>query len=232
MAAPSRRALLALAALAALPFLPDRSTAGSSHEPAAAEPAPLAAQYRAVWQGAGRPARTETWTFYRDAQRIALLKPQEQEVWLRDRSGVRLQRLFHADRTLVDYSAGELRTLRIEAEWSALATLFDERLLARLRRPRGDHWAGRLGDERLTLQWDPQRRLPVTLVRQGPHGTLTLTRLAVAAGMVPPHWPPPTPDRDDYDRLDAADFGDRADDPFVRRLLAREVRLGWRQHAD
>jgi hypothetical protein len=228
MATPSRRALLACASLAVLPALPGRAAAGSSDEPAADDLMPLAAQYRATWQGTRRPARGEVWTFYRENRRIALLKPQEQEIWLRDRSGVRLQRLFDSERTLVDYSAGELRTLRIEAEWPALATLFDERLMAQLRRQQGDRWSGRLGVEQLTLQWDPQRRLPVMLSRRGPHGTLTLTRLAVAAGTPPPHWPLPTPDRDDYDRIDAADFGDRADDPFVRRLLAREVRLGWR----
>lgn len=228
--AASRRTVLAWLGTAPLAAL---CADGSFDEPVVDGIAPpLAAQYRATWQPTGGRARSETWTFHRAARYIALLKPGEDEVWLRDRSGVRLQRLFHADRKLVDYSAGELRTLRIDADWRALSTLFDERAMTALRKTGSDRFTGRLGDEQVTLQWDRRGRLPVTLVRQGPHGRLQLTRLAVATGPVPAPWPQPTPDRDDYDRLDAADFGDRSDDPFVRRLLAREVRLGWRQHGD
>lgn len=206
-------------------------TTGRAGEPSSSSPpdlAPLAARYRATLASAHGPERIETWTFHRDARRIALLKPTEDEVWLRDASGVRLQRLFHPERRLVDYSAGELRTLRVDARWTALATLFDEALLARLT-PLGDgRYAGRLGDENLTVQWDGEHRLPRSLERHGGQGRLRLEQLAVRAPTAP-DWPQPTPDRPDYERLDAADFGDLPHDAFVQRLLAREARLGWRR---
>lgn len=195
---------------------------------------PLAARYAVTLQRAGqrfvdsRPLQRETWTFYRDAQRIALLKPREEEVWLRDASGIRLQRLFHDERRLVDYSAGELRTLRIDVRWEALGWLFDPSS-ATLRRTGHGRFAGHMGADHVTLQWDAQHALPRTLRREGPQGRLQLTLLAVVSGREPPPaWPRPSSDRSDYARMDAADFGDLPDDPFVQRLLARDARSGWR----
>lgn len=210
----TRRASIAL-------LLAGVSRAGSAAEPVAGQGlpwVPLAARYRVRRQAVHEPAHLETWTFCRAADRIALLKPTEEEVWLRDAAGIRLQRIFHPQRKLVDYSAGELRTLRIDARWAALGLLFDPSPGMRQR------------DEQITLQWDRAHDLPRSLLRRSARGRLQLTQTAVSIGPLPAAWPQPSADRTDYDRLDAADFGDMPDDPFVQQLLARESRLGWRAH--
>lgn len=195
---------------------------------------PLVAQYRVTMQAKGQPARTETWTLWRDAQRIALIKATTEEVWQRDPSGIRLQRLYHNDHKLVDYTAGELRTMMIDARWLPLGTLIDEALLPQLRRsgpattPR---YSGQLQGEQIDLQWDAARRLPIRLSRRTAKGSVHFQRLAVHT-QAPMRWPVPTPDRSDYDRLDAADFGDMEGDPFVRKVLAQDVRIGWRVDHD
>ncbi|MEO8297542.1 MAG: hypothetical protein ABI574_06995 [Burkholderiales bacterium] len=194
---------------------------------------PLVAQYRVTLQAAGQPRRVETWTFWRDARRIALIKGSEEEVWQREPAGIRLQRLYHADHKLVDYTPGELRTLQVNARWLPLGTLIDEALLPTLRR-RGTaalpHYSGRVRGEQIDLQWDPARRLPLQMTRRSAQGSVQFQRLAVQAepGQAPPQWPVPTPDRSDYDRVDAADFGDMEGDPFVRKVLAQDMRRGWR----
>lgn len=194
----------------------------------AADWQPLAAQYRVTLRTGHGPVRNETWTLHRDARRIALIKAEQEEVWLREPSGIRLQRLFHVDHKLVDYSAGELRTLGIDAHWAALGTLFDETLLTQLKKTGTRHYAGRLGSETIALEWDADQRLPLRLSRRSEHGSVLMERLAVVTADAPMRWPHPSPDRSDYDRLDAADFGDMEGDPFVRKVLAQEVRIGWR----
>lgn len=191
---------------------------------------PLVAQYRVTLRAAGQPQRVETWTLWRDAQRIALIKATTEEVWLRDPSGIRLQRLYHSDHKLVDYTAGELRTMRIDARWLPLGTLIDETLLPQLKRsgkavtPR---YTGTVQGEKIDLQWDATQRLPIQLTRISTKGSVQFQRLAVHT-QAPLRWPVPTPDRSDYDRLDASDFGDMEGDPFVRKVMAQDVRMGWR----
>lgn len=191
---------------------------------------PLVAQYRVTMRTTGQPTRVETWTLWRDTQRIALIKATTEEVWLRDASGIRLQRLYHNDHKLVDYNAGELRTMRIDARWLPLGTLIDETLLPQLRRtgpaatPR---YTGTVQGEKIDLQWDATQRLPRQLTRISAKGRVQFQRLAVHA-QAPMRWPAPSPDRSDYDRLDAADFGDMESDPFVRKVMAQDVRMGWR----
>lgn len=209
----------------------------ASTAPAAEPPAtpltdwqPLVAQYRVTMRSTSQPARVETWTLWRDAQRIALIKASTEEVWQRDTSGIRLQRLYHNEHKLVDYTAGELRTMMIDARWLPLGTLIDETLLPQLRRsgpattPR---YSGTVQGEQITLQWDAAQRLPLQLTRTSPKGSVQFQRLAVHA-QPPLRWPVPTPDRSDYDRVDAADFGDMESDPFVRKVMAQDVRMGWR----
>lgn len=205
--------------------------------PAAEQPAsplidwqPLVAQYRVTMRANGQPARMETWTLWRDAQRIALIKASTEEVWQRDPSGIRLQRLYHNEHKLVDYTAGELRTMMIDARWLPLGTLIDEAVLPTLRKsgpaatPR---YSGALQGEHIDLQWDATQRLPIQLTRRTAKGSVQFQRLAVHA-QAPLRWPVPTPDRSDYDRVDASDFGDMENDPFVRKVMAQDVRMGWR----
>jgi hypothetical protein len=207
------------------------STATSASTAALADWAPLVAQYRVTLQAGKQTPRTETWTFWRDSRRIALIKGSEEEVWLREPSGIRLQRLYHQDHKLVDYSAGELRTMQIDARWLPLGTLIDETLLQRLRKTGGkgglQRYIGQLQGEQIELLWDSQQRLPVQLSRRSAKGSTRFERLAVHAE-APMRWPAPSADRSDYDRIDAADFGDMEYDPFVRKVLAQDVRMGWR----
>lgn len=205
----------------------------------AAEPsdwAPAVASYRVTLRrGTDAAPLVQTWTLWRDPQRIALVKPGEVEVWWREPSGIRLERTYHADRRVVEYSAGELRTLQIDVRWLALGTLFDEDLLARLQR--GDTilqgrqpvvaYSGQVGRESVALQWDPAWRLPVHLTRRSAAGSVTFERLAVHAE-APAGWAPLGAGSDDYLRIDAADFGDMAGDPFVRKAQAQDVQRGWR----
>jgi len=71
------------------------------------EAAPIASRYAVTIERAGSGAsrvkpQQHTWYFYRDAQRVALLKGAVEEVWFRDaQHRVSFERVFHDDERVV-----------------------------------------------------------------------------------------------------------------------------------
>lgn len=208
-----------------------------------AQPAPLAARFgvsvTAPAKGGAKASapRSATWTFVRDAERVALLKGNIDEVWFRDSRGLlSFERVFHDEQRVADYSAGELATLGVQADWTALSSFIDPRELAALkivaRSGRGPAERIRLvgsgGGQSLSVDWLPALQLPAKVVRQGRDGSVTRIELAQHATTAPAAWPVPGARSDGYLRLDAADFGDMAYETVVRQSEALDVRAGWR----
>ena len=195
----------------------------------------LAAQFRVTLARPGRPVQQQTWQLTRDDTLITWLKgPATEERWHRDRSGIRLERVMRNDRHVIEYSAGELRTLEVAVDWPTLGSLFPAASLALLkpgaplRAGQPQRWVGRIGAEQIDLLWDPLKQLPIWLARKGPNGRVLFKRVALHPN-APPGWPRAGADTDDFQRLDAADFGDMAYNPVVRRARAEDERAGWRK---
>ena len=215
--------------------------AGPAGDAAASAGLPaLAAQFRVTLTRPGQPARQQTWQLTRSDSLITWLKgPDTEELWRRDSSGIRLERVLRSDRHVIDYSAGELRALEVMVDWADLATLFPAAQLALLKarptaRPAGQaqHWVGRIGSEQVDLQWDRVAQLPLRLARNGRSGRVLFERIALQAS-APASWPQAGAGIDDFQRVDAADFGDMAYNPVVRKAHALDERAGWRRpHAD
>ncbi len=71
-------------------------------------------------------APAQDWYISRQRNELRLLKGEMEEVWRRDPAGrISFERIFHADRKVVSYSDGELRTLGLAPDWDALAALAD-----------------------------------------------------------------------------------------------------------
>lgn len=206
------------------------------------EAAPIAARYvvtieRAV-SGASRVnPQHYTWYFYRDGQRIALLKGAVDEVWFRDaQERMSFERVFHDDERVVDYSTGELATLNVKVDWAALSTFVDPLELAQLTRVSQQgkgkdtrlHLRSRVGQERVTVDWLPALQLPLRLTRQVKGGTTVRMVMLESAPSPLPNWPEIGVKSAHYLHLDAADFGDMVDEPVVRKSEALDTRLGWR----
>lgn len=206
------------------------------------ELAPVAARYavtieRATAGSSRVKPQLHTWYFYRDAERIALLKGSVDEVWFRDNhERVSFERVFHDDDRVVDYSTGELATLNVTVDWAALSTFVDPSELAQLKvvskQGKGKdarlHLRGRVGQERVRIDWLPALQLPQSLTRQVKGGvTVRMVMLESSSGLLP-SWPVMGGKSANYLHLDAADFGDMEDDPVVRKSEALDRRLGWR----
>lgn len=205
-------------------------------------PAALVARYTVTLTPAPAPAasapRRVDWFFYRDATRIAVLKGAIDETWTRDAQGrIAFERSFHEHAKVTDYSPGELLTLGLQPNWSALATFVDARELAGLQlKARSGHGAGlrlRLeggaGGDTLRVDWLPALQLPALVLRHNRAQGTTRIELVRHAKTAPTDWPQPGQRSADYLHLDAADFGDMDYDPVVRLSEALDVRRGWRK---
>lgn len=178
-----------------------------------------------------------TWYFYRNAEQVALLKGRVDEVWYRDaQERISLERVFHDDARVVDYSTGELATLQVNVEWAALSRLLDPAVLAQLQlvskqgkgRDARLHLRGWVGKEHLDVEWLPSFQLPYRLTRHVPGVYTVRLQLAETAQHPQPHWPVAGQQSANYLHIDAADFGDMGYDPVVRKSEALDTRLGWR----
>ena len=209
----------------------------------ASSPVPLAARFSVAVTmppAAGkevRAARRSDWYFYRNDRRVSLVKGAIEETWHRDsRGSLSFERVFHEDRRSVEYSAGELATLNVQADWAALSTFVDPAELLSLtpvsRSGRGAEerirLRGRSGKDSVTIDWLPAWQLPAHIVRRGAAGRVTRIDLVAHAALAPAAWPVPGRDAADYLRMDAADFGDMDYEPVVRKSEALDIRGGWR----
>lgn len=159
--------------------------------------------------------KSAVWYFARDERRVRLIKGEIEEVWERDPRGrISFERIFHADKRRVYYTAHELATLGVEPDWDQLCRLVDH--------PGQDAAPG------VALTWNQALDVPEQLVKPLPNGTLTMTLVAAAPAPLP-GWPHGHAAADDYERLDAADLGDMEYDPFALKAEAYDLRAGWRQ---
>jgi hypothetical protein len=203
-----------------------------------AEPQPIAARYAVTVTAKAAPARRHVWHFDRQPRRIALMKGAIDEVWHRDAQGqISFERTFHDEQRAVDYSAGELATLGVQADWTALASFVDPRALTALRvvshtgsgATQRVRLAGTVGGDTLRVEWLPALQLPARLTRTDRGGAVTDIQLVQHAAAALAGWPMPGERSAAYLRLDAADFGDMDYERVVRLSEALDVRLGWRK---
>jgi hypothetical protein len=210
-------------------------------DPAATWPAQaplpaLSARWLVRFEPHGAKAQEQTWELHRSADRIVWSRSHAlDEVWQRDASGISLRRVMHPQRHVIEYTAGELRTLGVEKDWRELGMLFAERDLAALKpvgtRARGgpQRLRGTVAGEQVDLLWDAHARLPVVLVQTSPRGRVRYERVAVEPGADTAHAWSGDARSADYTRIDAADFGDMERHPVVRIAMALDERLGWRR---
>ena len=211
-----RRAIAALA-LVCGGVLAQTPVGVTEAEAGAAADAPLAARYRVVVIAGVDPSasvvRQQEWVFWRQVDMVAINKGSTEEIWQRDAHGrITLQRVLHAQRTVVDYSAGELAALGIEVDWAELSRFGSTR--------------GGSG-----VEWDDSLNLPARLTQVINDHMLVRFDLLESRSGAPADWDLPGGRSAGYARIDAADFGDMAYDPAVRAAESLDVRAGWRPAA-
>jgi hypothetical protein len=146
--------------------------------------------------------------------------------------------VLHGDKRVVEYSAGELATLGVAAEWNALASFFDARELTRMKLTSRSgsgaaqrvRYSAAAGTERVSIEWLAALQLPARIERSSAGKENRKVRYELLASGEQPlaGWPLPGAGSADYLRIDAADFGDMEYDPVVKKAEAIDIRAGWR----
>ncbi len=127
--------------------------------------------------------------------------------------------------------------LELAAAWQALSGFLDLQGLQALKaaRPEGAgaaqllRFSGSLQGHSVNLLWSPALGLPVQMQQRGADGLRVRYELVGSGSAPQPGWPPPDARSADYLHIDAADFGDMAYDPVVRKAEALDVLAGWRR---
>ncbi|WP_290869091.1 hypothetical protein [Aquabacterium sp.] len=212
--------------------------AASDVAPEAAAPLqaerPQALSYSVRWQ-AGKVSKVQTWYLLRDGERAVVQRPELEDIWTRSAQGhIGFERVFHADRSVVAYSTGELKTLNVYPQWDSLATLFDARKLPQLQRVGRDakagvtRYKGRMGHEQIEVDWLDEAGVAQRVLRQEQGRSVRFT-LQARHALPPASWPVPARGTEAYQRYDAADFGDMENNPVIRKASHMDVLAGWRQ---
>lgn len=150
------------------------------------------------------------------------------ELWLRDARGeLEHVRSFPRDGKSVHYTSGDLRTISLAPDWSALSSLLGtselSSLVARgtqraLEKRQARVLLGSLRAQPARLVWLDDVALPaqLSLGRGKSKVVITLQSLSACTPALC------SPDKAELRSLEFADLGDMEYDPFVRRFLAHE----------
>lgn len=171
------------------------------------------------------------WYFWRQAGMIQTRSADGDygEIWQRTgNGGVQYRKLYHADKTAVEYMPGDTPVNHMDFDWFKLAGMLSPQQLDGLKLRKTTRMLGRLaelrqggsGGQTLEVLWLMQEKLPARIVRTDKGGRQEL-RLTAITPMAQAAWQPISLQRlADYRHIDAADFGDMENDPFVKKLLA------------
>ncbi len=200
---------------------------------------PIAARYEETRSITDVPDESSVWYFIRQPNQVEILRADYAEIWQRDERGeLSFTRVFHADRTLIQYTPGQLRTEGLQKNWSVLNTIIDPRRLLALEqvgtvtfldRP-ALRYEGQLGDQRIEIIWLIEENLVARFVHSTRDATVLL-ELKDLRSSPDSTWPQAgLATVDAYTALDAADLGDMEYDPFVKRVLAGDSAQGSHEH--
>lgn len=192
--------------------------------PQAAIPA-LAAEFITTVRSTAGTEQNYRWRFWRSAERVETLDLQTHsgEVWLRAANGeISYQRIFHAQRTVIEFTAGDLKAIHAYPDWQAVSLLItapsSQALIPAgqqtlLQRPTLRYQSP--DDPQSGLNWLEREQIPALIDFTQQQQTLQTQLLAVYSPASAP-WVPP--DVRDYAVIDFADMGDKENDPFIQSI--------------
>lgn len=165
------------------------------------------------------------WQFWRSKARVEMLIPAQKtgEVWMQDKNMVFYQKVFHADKKIVEYQSADLESLNVPVQWrtNELMIAPDVLLALKIKNSRWQDGApvlslqGRIDGIDYEVDWRTDLNLPLYLSKTDAAGNRETTRLLEATPLA---QGPAAPDNRAYEIIDFADLGDRERDPFVIKI--------------
>jgi hypothetical protein len=173
------------------------------------------------------------WFFWRSPNMIQTLDADggHGEIWEQTANGsIQYRKLYHADKTAVEFMPADNATNNVRFDWVKLSSMLSQQELSALKPVKKTMVLGRSAelregkteDQTMTVLWLTDENLPASIIRKDKKGVVELRLVAIEPLSEVSRKPIAVEDIADYRQIDAADFGDMENDPFVKKVLAAE----------
>ena len=176
---------------------------------------------------------TTTWFFWRKADMIQTQDESDRygEIWEKTITGnIQYRKLYPADKTAVEYMPADSTTHNLDFDWNKLSNMLSRQELDALKRVEkkpvlgrsAEVRTGKIKDQSLEVLWLPTEQLPASIIRKDKTGTVALKLIEITPLSTARQKPIDSETIANYRQIDAADFGDMENDPFVKKLMSVE----------
>jgi hypothetical protein len=176
---------------------------------------------------------TTIWFFWRKPDMIQTQDESGRygEIWEKTAIGnIQYRKLYPADKTAVEYMPADSTTHNLDFDWNKLASMLNQQELNALKRienkqvlgRNAESRTGKIKDQSLEVLWLPTEQLPASIIRKDKTGTVELKLVEITPLSAARQKPIDSKTIANYRQIDAADFGDMENDPFVKKLMSVE----------
>ncbi|NOT83320.1 MAG: hypothetical protein HOP02_00770 [Methylococcaceae bacterium] len=174
-----------------------------------------------------------TWFFWRTPEMIQTLDADGDygEIWQRTVTGsIQYRKLYPSDKTAVEYMPADNPTNNLSFEWGKLSNMLSQQELEALKPVKNLQVMGRnaqlrkgkIDGQTVAVQWLTNENLPASIIKKNSAGTMELRLVAIQPLVTANRKPIAIEAIANYRHIDAIDFGDMENDPFVKKVLAAE----------
>lgn len=153
------------------------------------------------------------------------------EIWERTAAGsIQYRKLYHADKTAVEYMPADMPTNNMSFDWLKLSSMLNQQELNALKPVKKTQVLGRnaelrkgkINSQTIEVLWLPDENLPASIIREDKTGRVELRLVEIEPLLATHRKPVALEEIANYRHIDAADFGDMENDPFVKKVMAAE----------
>ena len=197
------------------------------------QPAEVACRYemKVIPHGKSKEQLNNSWFFWRKPGMIQTQNADGDhgEIWERTANGsIQYRKLYHADKTAIEYMPADMPANNMNFDWVKLSSMLNQQELDALKPVKKTHVLGHSAELRkgktdvqtLEVLWLPDENLPARIIRKDKTGSVELRLVEIAPLSAARRKPVDVEEIANYRHIDAADFGDMENDPFVKKVMA------------
>lgn len=173
------------------------------------------------------------WFFWRRPDMIQTLDADGDhgEIWQQTANGsIQYRKLYHSDKTAVEFMPTDNPSNNVHFDWVKLSSMLSEQEFSALKPVKktmalgrsAELREGKTGAQTMTVLWLTNENLPASIIRQDKKGIVELRLVEIGTLSEGHREPVAIEDIANYRQIDAVDFGDMENDPFVKKVLAED----------
>jgi hypothetical protein len=158
------------------------------------------------------------------------------EIWERTANGsIQYRKLYHADKTAIEYMPADMPANNMSFDWVKLSSMLSQQELDALIFIKKTHFLGfraelrkgKIDGQAIEVLWLPDENLPASIIRKDKTGSVELHLVEFEPLSVSHRKLLDSEEIANYRHIDAADFGDMENDPFVKKVMVAD---GYHHH--